>query len=135
MKLRLWQLRLSLAAGALACVAAAPPPAQTSDLATLILLCTDPEPGKPRKPIYKVPKTETPWDSVVRKMMSDYLVSMGISLDVIADMNKTPFAKMKFYDLRQRVTLKLVTGSASARSLAQGKICSSESPPPQCVKR
>ena len=46
MKLRLWQLRLSLAAGALALGAAAPPPAQTSDLAALTLLCTDPEPGK-----------------------------------------------------------------------------------------
>ena len=96
---------------------------------------TDPEPGKPRKPIYKVPKTDTPWDGVVRKMMADYLTAMGISLDVIADMNKTPFAKMKFYDLRQRVALKLVTGSASARSLAQGKICSSAIPPSHCVKR
>lgn len=47
MKVRLWQLRLSLAAGALASGAAAPPPAQTSDRATLTLLCTDPELGKP----------------------------------------------------------------------------------------
>ena len=93
------------------------------------------EPGKPRKPIHKVPKTETPWDGVVRKMMANYLSSMGISLDVIADMNKTPFASMKFYDLRQRVKLKLVTGSIGAQSLAKGKLCSSAKPPPNCVKR
>lgn len=96
---------------------------------------TEADPGKRPGAIYKVPKSDTSWDKVVRKMMSDYLVSMDISLDVVADMNKTPFASMKYYDLRQRVKLKLVTGSAAARSLTSPKICSADKPAPHCVRR
>lgn len=91
-------------------------------------------PGKDKKPRFKAKKQDTPWDGVVRKMMSDYLTSMGISLDVVSDMNKTPFTAMKLYNSKRRKALKLVSEAGSADSVAAIKLCKQETPATSCVR-
>ncbi len=90
--------------------------------------------AKDKKPRFKAKKKETPWDGVVRKMMSDYLTSMGISLDVVSDMNKTPFTAMKLYNTRHRKALKLVSEPGGADSVTAVKLCKQKTPAASCVR-
>lgn len=84
-------------------------------------------PGPDGKVAAAPARRDPAWDGVVRNMISGYLTTMGISRDVVSDMDKTPFASMMFYDFKRRKQLKLVTDTANVERVISAKACKSSS--------